>query len=45
LKGKKILVQGIGHFAETLVDYSTREYAIIKISALNQMFLREVITN
>jgi hypothetical protein len=45
LKGKKILVLGIGHFDDTLVDYATREYAIIKISALNQMSLREMITN
>jgi leucine dehydrogenase len=29
LAGKKVLVQGIGHVGETLVDYLTKEGAIV----------------
>jgi leucine dehydrogenase len=29
LDGKKVLVQGIGHVGETLVDYLTKEGAIV----------------
>lgn len=44
LKGKRILVQGIGHVGETLVDYLTKEDAIVKITDLNQARLQEVST-
>ncbi len=42
LAGKKILVQGIGHVGETLVEYLTREGAIVQITDINQARLEEV---
>ena len=36
LVGKKVLVQGIGHVGETLVDYLTKEGAIVTIADINQ---------
>ena len=42
LSGKKILVQGIGHVGETLVDYLSKEGAIIEISDINEARLEEV---
>lgn len=42
LSGKKILVQGIGHVGETLVDYLVKEGAIVQISDINQNRLEEV---
>ena len=35
LDGKKILVQGIGHVGETLVDYLTKEGALVQITDIN----------
>lgn len=42
LAGKKVLVQGIGHVGETLVDYLTKEGAIVTIADINQEKLNEV---
>lgn len=42
LSGKKVLVQGIGHVGETLVDYLVKEGAIVQISDINQNRLEEV---
>ncbi len=42
LNGKKVLVQGIGHVGETLVDYLTKEGAIVTISDINETRLEEV---
>jgi leucine dehydrogenase len=42
LSGKKILVQGIGHVGEVLVDYLTKENAIVTISDINQERLNQV---
>jgi leucine dehydrogenase len=42
LEGKKILVQGIGHVGETLVDYLTKEGAKIIIADINEEKLYEV---
>ena len=42
LDGKKILVQGIGHVGETLVDYLTREGAIVQITDINEDRLVEM---
>jgi len=42
LDGKRILVQGIGHVGETLVDYLTKEGAQVTITDINQERLNEV---
>ena len=42
LEGKKILVQGIGHVGETLVDYLTAEGAKVIISDINEIRLQEI---
>ena len=42
LSGKKVLVQGIGHVGETLVDYLTKEGAIVTITDINEERLYEV---
>ncbi|MEO8234479.1 MAG: Glu/Leu/Phe/Val dehydrogenase [Flavobacterium sp.] len=42
LEGKKVLVQGIGHVGETLVDYLTKEGAKVIISDINQGRLEEI---
>ncbi|RZJ35493.1 MAG: Glu/Leu/Phe/Val dehydrogenase [Flavobacterium sp.] len=42
LEGKKILVQGIGHVGETLVDYLTREGALVQITDINEARLQEI---
>ncbi len=42
LDGKKILVQGIGHVGETLVDYLTKEGALVQIADINQSRLEEI---
>jgi len=42
LSGKKVLVQGIGHVGETLVDYLTKEGAIVTIADINEQKLNEV---
>ena len=42
LDGKKILVQGIGHVGETLVDYLTKEGALVQITDINEARVQEV---
>ena len=42
LYGKKIVVQGIGHVGETLVDYLTKEGALVQISDINESRLSDV---
>lgn len=42
LEGKSVLVQGIGHVGETLVDYLTRDGAKVYISDINEERLQEV---
>jgi leucine dehydrogenase len=42
LDGKKILVQGIGHVGETLVDYLTKEGALVQITDINEDKMKEV---
>jgi len=42
LEGKKVLVQGIGHVGETLVDYLTKEGALVQITDINLDRLIEV---
>ncbi|HEY0047172.1 MAG TPA: Glu/Leu/Phe/Val dehydrogenase [Flavobacterium sp.] len=42
LAGKKILVQGIGHVGETLVEYLTKEGAHVQITDINQARLEEI---
>jgi leucine dehydrogenase len=42
LDGKKILVQGIGHVGETLVDYLTKEGAQVQITDINDARLQEI---
>jgi leucine dehydrogenase len=44
LNGRKILVQGIGHVGETLVEYLTKEGALIQITDINEERLQEVST-
>jgi leucine dehydrogenase len=42
LVGKKVLVQGIGHVGETLVDYLTAEGAKVVISDINETRMQEI---
>jgi leucine dehydrogenase len=42
LAGKKVMVQGIGHVGETLVDYLTKEGAIVTIKDINEERFYEV---
>lgn len=42
LSGKKILVQGTGHVGETLIDYLTKEGALVQISDINEARMEEV---
>lgn len=42
LSGKKVLVQGIGHVGETLVDYLVKEGAIVQITDINENRLNEI---
>ena len=44
LDGKKVLVQGIGHVGETLVDYLTKEGALVQITDINENRLLEMET-
>ena len=44
LSGKKVLVQGIGHVGETLVEYLTKDDAIVTIADINEEKLNEVST-
>lgn len=42
LEGKKVVVQGIGHVGETLVDYLTKENANVIISDINEERLQYI---
>jgi leucine dehydrogenase len=42
LTGLKILVQGVGHVGETLVEYLTKEGALVEITDISQSRLEEV---
>lgn len=42
LQGKKVLVQGIGHVGETLVEHLTKAGAIVTITDINEGRLQEV---
>jgi leucine dehydrogenase len=42
LQGKKVLVQGIGHVGETLVDHLTKEGALVQITDINEGRVHEV---
>jgi leucine dehydrogenase len=42
LDGKKVLVQGIGHVGETLVDYLTKEGALVQITDINESRVADV---
>jgi leucine dehydrogenase len=42
LKGKRVLVQGIGHVGETLVDYLSAEGAKVIISDINEARMQEI---
>jgi leucine dehydrogenase len=42
LDGKKVLVQGIGHVGESLVEHLTKDGAIVTISDINEQRLHEV---
>jgi leucine dehydrogenase len=42
LAGKHVVVQGIGHVGEVLVDYLTKEGALVTIVDINQQRLEEV---
>ena len=42
LTGRKVLVQGIGHVGEALVEYLTKEGALVTISDINEERLYEV---
>lgn len=42
LSGKKVLVQGTGHVGETLIDYLTKEGALVQIADINQAKMEEV---
>ena len=42
LAGKKVLVQGTGHVGETLIDYLTKEGALVQISDINEARMQEV---
>lgn len=42
LEGKKVLVQGTGHVGETLIDYLTKEGAVVIISDINEARMQEV---
>jgi len=42
LEGKKVMVQGIGHVGETLVEYITKEGGKVIITDINQERLEEV---
>jgi len=42
LEGKKVLVQGIGHVGETLVDYLTKEGALVQITDINEARVSDV---
>lgn len=43
LAGKKVLVQGIGHVGEVLVDHLTQNGAIVTIADINEQRIEEVV--
>lgn len=42
LSGKKVLVQGTGNVGETLIDYLTKEGALVQITDINEARLQEM---
>jgi len=42
LSGKKVLVQGVGHVGETLIDHLTKEGALVQITDINEEKLQLV---
>lgn len=42
LEGKKVLVQGVGHVGETLVDYLVKEGAVVTIADISEERLNEM---
>src|SRR6476620_2191948 len=42
LDGKKVLVQGVGHVGETLVEYLTKEGALVQVTDINKERLQEI---
>lgn len=42
LNGKRVLVQGTGHVGETLIDYLTKEGALVQIADINHARMEEV---
>ncbi len=43
LEGKRVLVQGIGHVGEVLVDHLTKNGAIVTIADINEQRIEEVV--
>lgn len=43
LSGKKVLVQGTGHVGETLIDYLTKEKAIVLVNDINQERVKTIV--
>lgn len=43
LQGKRVLVQGIGHVGEVLVDHLTKNGAIVTIADINEQRIEEVV--
>ncbi len=44
LNGKKVVVQGVGHVGETLVDYLTKEGAVVTISDIYEDRIQELVS-
>jgi leucine dehydrogenase len=42
LEGRNVLVQGVGHVGETLVDYLTKEGALVQIADINEARLQQL---
>lgn len=42
LNGKKVLVQGTGHVGETLIDYLTKEGAVVIVADINEARMQEM---
>lgn len=43
LEGKRVLVQGIGHVGEVLVDHLTKNGAVVTIADINEQRIEEVV--
>lgn len=43
LEGKKILVQGTGHVGETLIDYLTKEKAVVFVNDINEQRVKAIV--